>query len=232
MPSLTMDLAMNRQPTVFLVDPDGPTRDAIANLAGLMNLHCEAFVSGEEFFAAFDPARPCCVVMEIKVPGMNGLQIQKRLRESGIAMPIIFISSGPSVSIAVHAMRAGALHFLEKPVRENDLWNAIQEALQLDEQRRKARLLRKDADQRAGMLTEKEQAVLEMIADGLAKQAIAGELGVSVRTVEHHRTQLMRKLQTNSMAGLMQFALARKHGNPLSGSGGEASNTRLSSFNH
>jgi FixJ family two-component response regulator len=229
MSSSTLDLAMTGQPTVFLVDPDGPTRDAITRLAGLMNLQCEAFASGDDFLAAFDPARPCCVVMEIKVPGMNGLQIQKRLRESGIAMPIIFISSGPSVSIAVHAMRSGALHFLEKPVRENDLWNAIQEAMQLDEQRRQARLLRMETDERVGSLTEKEHAVLEMIADGLTKHGIASELGVSVRTVEHHRTQLMRKLQTNSLAGLMQFALTRKHGHPQASS--ESSNSRLSGSN-
>jgi FixJ family two-component response regulator len=225
-----MELAMNRQPTVFLVDPDGPTRDAIAKLAGLMNLQCEAFISSAEFFTAFDPERPCCIVMEIKVPGMNGLQIQKRLRESGIAMPIIFISSEPSVSIAVHAMRAGALHFLEKPVRENDLWNAIQEALQLDEQRRQARLLKMDVDERAGLLTEKEQGVLEMIADGRDKHSIARDLGISVRTVEHHRTQLMRKLKTNSVAGLMQFALARKHGNPPSGD--ESRISRLTGSNY
>lgn len=212
MASSTLDLATNRQPTVFLIDPDSSTRDAITQLTSLMNLQCEAFASGQEFFAAFDPARPSCVVMEIKVPGMNGLQIQQRLRDAGISMPIIFISAGRSVSIAVHAMRAGALHFLEKPVRETDLWNAIQEALQLDEQRRQAMLLRMDMERRVDTLTEKEQAVLERIADGLAKRAIAIELGVSVRTIEHHRTQLMRKLHTNSLAGLMQFALTRKHG--------------------
>jgi FixJ family two-component response regulator len=142
---------------------------------------------------------------------MNGLQIQKRLRESGTMMPIIFISSGPSVSIAVHAMRSGALHFLEKPLRENDLWNAIQEALQLDQNRRQAQRQREAIEARAETLTEKEHTVLEMIAEGLAKRAIASELGVSVRTVEHHRTQLMRKLQTNSLAGLLQFALSRKN---------------------
>jgi FixJ family two-component response regulator len=216
---------MSRQPTVFLVDPDRPTGNAIMRLAGLMNLHYEAFETGQEFFAAFDPTRPGCVVMEIKVPGMNGLQIQERLRDLGSTLPVIFISSAPSVSIAVHAMRSGALHFLEKPVRENDLWNAIQEALQLDEQRRQVMLLKTEVDQLVGMLTEKEQAVLEMIADGLAKSAIACELGVTVRTVEHYRTQLMRKLQTNSLAELMQFASNRMRGNPISG--GESCFSRL-----
>lgn len=220
---------MSRQPTVFLVEPDRPTRNAITRLAGLMNLDCEAFETGQELFAAFDLTRPGCVVTEIKVPGMNGLEIQQRLRDLGSTLSVIFISSGPSVSIAVHAMRSGALHFLEKPVRENDLWNAIQEALQLEEQRHQMMLLRREVDELVGMLTEKEQAVLEMIADGLAKSAIASELGVSVRTVEHYRTQLMRKLQTNSLADLMQFVSNRMHGRPPSR--GESRISRLTGSN-
>jgi two-component system, LuxR family, response regulator FixJ len=203
---------MNRQPTVFLVDPDGLTRDAVKKLTNQMDLRCEAFGSGQEFLDALDPDQPGCVVLEIKVPGINGLQIQQRLREAGVMFPVIFISAGPSVSIAVHAMRAGALHFLEKPVRENDLWNAVQEAVQLDQRRRQAQLQQQEVEERVGTLTEKEQAVLEMIAEGLAKHSIAIELGVSVRTIEHHRTQLMRKLQTSSLTGLMQFALSRKNG--------------------
>ncbi len=102
------DLSMSRQPTLFLIDPDGPTREAITKLAGLMNLPCEAFETGQDFFAAFDPERPGCVVMEIKVPGMNGLQIQQRLGDFESNPPVIFINARPSVSIAVHAMRCGA----------------------------------------------------------------------------------------------------------------------------
>jgi two-component system response regulator FixJ len=205
---------MSRQPTVFLVDPDGPTRAAITKLAALMNLHCEAFDAGQEFIAVVDPARPGCVVMEIKLPGMHGLQIQQRLRDLGSTLPVIFISSRPSVSIAVQAMRSGALHFLEKPVCENDLWNTMRQAMQLDEQRRQVTLLKWEVDQLVGMLTETEQAALKMIADGWAESAIASELGVSVRTVEYYRTQLMRKLQTNSLADLMLFASNRMHAHP------------------
>jgi FixJ family two-component response regulator len=203
---------MKYQPTVFLVDPDGPTRDALNRLTDLMELNCQAFDSAQQFLDALDPAEPGCIVMEIKVPGLNGLQIQQRLRETAVTLPVIFITTAPSVSIAVHAMRAGALHFLEKPIRENDLWAVIQEAIQLDQQRRHAKRLREEAEERVGTLTEKEQAVLEMIAEGRAKHSIASELGVSIRTIEHHRTQLMRKLQTNSLAGLMQFALSQKNG--------------------
>jgi FixJ family two-component response regulator len=162
--------------------------------------------------------------MEIKVPGINGLQIQQRLRELGVTLPVVFICGGPSVSIAVHAMRSGALHFLEKPLRDNDLWSVIQEAIQLDHVRRTARLLQDEVDERVAALTEKEYVVLKLIAEGRPKSAIASELGVSVRTVEHHRTQLMRKLQTNTLAGLMQFALTKKNGHPPSD---DVSNYRL-----
>lgn len=203
-------MVTNRQPTVFLVDPDLSALDAVSKVANMMNMRCRAFASGEDFLAALDPHEPGCIVLEIKVPGINGLQIQQRLRQEGTLLPIIFTSSAPSVSIAVHAMRNGALHFLEKPLRENDLWSVVQEAVLLDQRRRQVQRERAAVDARVGALTEKELAVLEMIAEGLAKRVIASELGVSVRTVEHHRTQLMRKLQTNSVAGLLQFALSRK----------------------
>ncbi len=121
---------------------------------------------------------------------------------------------------------------LEKPVRENDLWNAVQEAIQLDEQRRQARLLQLEVNQLVGRLTEKEKAVLEMIADGLAKSAIADELGVSVRTVEHYRMQLMRKLRANSLTDLMMFASNRMRGHsPLWGESGFSRLTGSSQFN-
>jgi FixJ family two-component response regulator len=223
---------MSRQPTIFLVDPDGSTRDAITKLAGLMNLPCEAFETGQEFFAAFDPARPGCVVMELKVPGMNGLQIQQRLRDSESILPVVFICSRPSVSIAVHAMRCGAVHVLEKPVRESELCSAIQEAIQWDEQRRQARLLQWEVKQLVGRLSEREKAMLEMIAGGLGKSVIAGELGVSVRTVEHYRTQLMRKLQANSLTDLMLFASNRLEGHsPWCGESGFSRLTGSAQFN-
>jgi FixJ family two-component response regulator len=201
---------MNSQPTVFLVDPDGATRDAVRKLAKMMSLDCEEYVSGHEFLDTFDSSRPGCIVMEVRVPGVNGLQIQQRLVEQGVTLPVLFLSEGPSVSIAVHTMRAGALHFFEKPFRENDLWTAIQEAIQVDQARREARLMQQQLDERIGSLTEKEVAVLEMIAAGRTKRAMALELGVSVRTIEHHRTQLMRKLDTATPAGLLRFAMSRR----------------------
>jgi two-component system response regulator FixJ len=203
---------LNTQPTVFVIDPDGPTRAAVRELASTMDLQCQEYVSGQEFLEVFDPSRAGCAVLEVKVPGITGLQIQEALVRRGATLPVVFLSARPSVSIAVHAMRAGALHFFEKPFREHDLWIAIQEAVQLDEQRRAARLRAGELEERLGTLTEKEYAVLEMIAQGKNKRAIATELGVSVRTIEHHRTQLMRKLKTNSLAGLLHVAMSLGNG--------------------
>ncbi len=214
---------MTRQPTVFLVDPDGVTREGIKKLTSMMDVDFQAYSTGQEFLDALDPDVHGCIVLEIKIPGINGLQIQQHLRDGGVTLPVIFVSTAPSVSIAVHAMRAGAVHFLEKPVRENDLWGVIQEAVQLDRRRRRAKLQKDEVEEKIRGLTEKEHTVLEMISAGLAKRAIASELGISVRTVEHHRTQLMRKLNTHSMAGLLQFALARTNG--FSGHDGQSNHS-------
>jgi two-component system, LuxR family, response regulator DctR len=152
--------------------------------------------------------------LEVRIPSVNGLQIQQKLLEMGAVLPLIFLTSAASVSIAVHAMRMGAFHFLEKPFHEHDLWSAIQEAVQLDQQRRNAANQREAVDARIGVLSEKEIVVLQLLADCKNKQAMAEELGISVRTVEHHRTQLMRKLKTNSVAGLLHLALTMKQASP------------------
>ena len=152
-------------------------------------------------------------MLEIRIPVVNGLQIQQRLADMGATLPIIFLTASASVSIAVHAMRMGAFHFFEKPFHEHDLWSAIQEAIQLDQERRKTRSLQEALEERINILSEKEFAVLELLADCKNKRTMAEELGVSVRTIEHHRTQLMRKLKTNSIAGLLRFALTAKRSN-------------------
>ena len=205
---------MNTVPTIFVVEPDPATCESIKKIAGLLALGCETYASGQEFLDAFDRHQPGCLVLEIRIPGMNGLQIQQKLVEAGVTLPVIFLTGWASVSIAVHVMRSGALHFLEKPFHEHDLWAAIQEAIQIDQERRKARSVQEAMEARLSILTEKEFAVLELLTDCKSKQAMAEELGVSVRTIEHHRTQLMRKLKTNSIAGLLRFALTMQRSSP------------------
>ena len=203
---------MNTLPTVFAVEPDPAICESIRVMAGVLDLRFEAYATGQDFLDAFDRRRPGCLVLEIRIPGVNGLQIQQNLVDMGATLPLIFLTSSASVSIAVHAMRMGAFHFLEKPFHEHDLWSAVREAIQFDHERREAGSCREAIDAQLGLLSERELAVLELLADGKSKCAMAKELGLSVRTVEHHRTQLMRKLklETNSIAGLLRFALTMK----------------------
>ena len=202
---------MNTLPTIFVAEPDAATCESIRKVAGVLELRCEAYATGQEFLDAFDTHRPGCLVLEIRIPGVNGLQIQQTLVEMGATLPMIFLTASASVSIAVHAMRMGAFHFLEKPFHEHDLLSAVQEAIQVDQERRKARSSQEAMDARISVLSEKECAVLELLTECKSKQAMAEEMGVSIRTIEHHRTQLMRKLKTNSIAGLLRFALTLKH---------------------
>ncbi len=205
---------MSTQPTIFVVEPDHAGRESVQAIANLLELPCETYVAGQEFLDSFDSHRPGCLVLEIGIPGVNGLQIQQRLADVGAVLPLIFLSSAGSVSIAVHAMRMGAYHFLEKPYHQNDLLAAIQGAIELDHHRHEVAAEQESVTARIGMLTEKEFAVLELLAACKDKQTMAGELGISIRTVEHHRTQLMRKLKTNSIAGLLRLALTMKQSQP------------------
>ena len=208
-----MGSTINTEPTVFVIEPDPVVRDTVRSVASGLELRCDAFANGQDFLGAFDSQRPGCLVLELRIPGINGLLIQEKLVRASAGLPLIFLAKSPSVSLAVHVMRAGAVHFLEKPLHEHDLWTAIQEAVQIDRERRQARSQRDEIEARLGLLTETEIAVLQSMATCQNKQAIAAELDKSVRTVDHHRTHLMRKLKINSTAKLLCFALtAEQHG--------------------
>ncbi len=201
---------MNTSPTVFVVDPDEAMQDSLRNLAGIMNLNCETYALGQDFLDAYDPPRSGCLILEIKVPGINGLQIQQILAKRRATLPLIFLCNQSSVAIAVHAMRSGAFQFFEKPCRDDDLWCAVQEAIQLDEQRRQVRRREEEVEKGLAKLTDKERLVLEMIAEGKTKLAMAADLGVSVRTVEYYRAQLLKKLRMSSQAGVLSLLIGAK----------------------
>jgi FixJ family two-component response regulator len=203
---------MKNEPTVFLVDADAPTRDAVRDLVYTMNLPCEAYTSGRDFLEAFDPSRPGCIVLEVRIPDINGLQIQERLAAERAVIPLVFLTTQTTVSIAVRAMRLGAVHFMEKPFREHELWDTVQEAISLDARRRRAAERREMIEGRLARLTPKEQQVLGMIAEGKSKQTIAAEVGISVRTVELRRSRLMKKLGLGSLVELVVFALGASNG--------------------
>ncbi|MHC4401899.1 MAG: response regulator transcription factor [Planctomycetota bacterium] len=203
---------MKSEPTVFVVDADGPTRDAVRDLVHTMNLQCEAYALGRDFLDSYTDSRPGCLVLEVRIPDINGFEIQDRLVSRGDATPVVFLTSQATVSIAVRAMRAGALHFIEKPFRENELWDTIQEAMALDRQRRYESMHRAGLQKRLEQLTQKERHVVEMIAQGKSKKAIAADVGVCVRTIELRRNRLMKKLGMSSPVELVRFALMACNG--------------------
>ncbi len=202
---------MINQPTVFVIEPDHVVRDTVSSIARGLELRCEPYTNGQDFLASFDPHRPGCLVLEVRIPGVNGLVIQETLGRTSAVLPMIFLSSSPSVSIAIHVMRAGALHFLEKPLHEHQLWTAIDEAIDVDHKRRQARSQRDEIEACLKLLTDSELAVLELTASDKNKRAMAGEMDISVRTLEHYRTRLMRKLKLHSSTALMCFAVKAMH---------------------
>lgn len=206
------DGIMNDEPTVFLVDADRRTRDAVRDLLDTMNLPHEEYTSGQAFLDAYDPSRAGCVVLEVRIPDVNGLEIQDRLAARGASIPLVFLSAEAPVSIAVRAMRGGAVHFVEKPFRAHELWDAIREATLLDAKRRRAAAEREALDRRLADLAPEERRVLELIAAGKSKQAMAAEAGVSIRTIEVRRSRLMSKLALTSPVELVVFALTACNG--------------------
>lgn len=203
------------EPTIFVVDDDAATCREIRALSVMMNLRCEVYDSGLAFLESFDRSQCGCVVTELRVRGVNGLQLQQRLLADGVPLPVIFLSAHGSLPIAVRAMRAGAFHFLEKPIHEQELWDAIQGAVMMDQENRQT--ARQDAAirERLAELTLKEEQVLRMIADGKGNRVIARELDVSMRTIEIRRNVLMKKLGTKTSEELLRFALVACNGHSV-----------------
>jgi len=192
---------------VYIIDDDEAVRDSIGMLLDSADLpHC-CFDNADEFLAQHDAAQRGCLVLDIRMPGMTGLQLQQRLGEVGSTLPVIFITGHGDVPMAVEAMRQGALDFLRKPVNETDFIDRIQQALDIESgnwhQRHDRELQRK----RIAMLTEREREVFELVAEGHANKTIAGKLGISERTVEVHRSQVMKKLDVKSLAQLVRIHL-------------------------
>jgi len=203
---------MHIEPTVFVVDEDPPTRNALQSLAAMMNLRCVVFGSGEEFLERFDRFQCGCVVTELKVRGVNGLQLQQRLVAGGVTLPVIFLTSHATVPIAVRAMRSGAFHFLEKPIREQELWDVIQEAVAVDQEKREAARQAAAFRERVASLSFKEEQVLRLIAEGKPNRVIAKELDLSLRTIEVRRNTLMKKVGVKTPEDLLRFALMACNG--------------------
>lgn len=194
-------------PTVFVVDPDDATRSAVQGLVTALNFQCQLFPTGREFFASFTDETPGCLVLEVKIPDMSGLQIQCRLARMDSTLPLVFLSSHDDVALAVQLLRGGAVHYLQKPLRPLELINAIQEAVAKDRSRRKVRHRRQWLLEQLATLTQKQREVLRLIAEGRSTKHMAAALQVSPRTIELRRNGLMKKLKLKSAASLLHFAL-------------------------
>ena len=199
-------MTKNKQ-TVFIVDDDEPVRGALQLLMKSVGHDAKTFATGDEFLAACSPGIPGCLILDIRMPGMSGLELQEKLHQQGVNIPIIFITGHGDVPMAVEAMKQGALEFLQKPFREQDLVDRVNEALEKDESASKFALQRTEIEPRIAKLTPRERQIMDMIVQGKANKVIAIDLGVSQRTVETHRTRIMRKMQAKSLAELVQMAV-------------------------
>ena len=201
---------MGPEPTIFVVDDDAAVGRAVASAGRLLGHPVRGFASAAEFLAAYDPAQPGCLVLDVKMPGMTGLELQRKLAADGVAIPIVMISGHADVRIAVEAMAMGAVTLLEKPFRLDELLAHLRRAVDLDRERRGAEHRRSEADARLAQLTPKERQVLEMLTAGKTNKEIAAELRLSTRGVEDRRARLMKKMQVQSLAELVR--LVARHG--------------------
>jgi len=203
---------MSHDSTVFVVDPDPVARSAVREAATAMNLRCEEFSSGLPFVETLDRSRPGCAVLETRIPDIGGLQIQRRLHAQGVPLPVIFTSGAATVAMAVRATRDGALHFLEKPLREHELWDAIQEAVQFDGERREADRETQELRDRMVSLSPQENRLVLLLLEGKTTRQMAQELGVGERTVQLYRSEIMRKLRVKTLVGLLQALIITRDG--------------------
>lgn len=197
----------NSRPAIFVVDDDAAVRDALKLLLRSVGQPVETFGSAQEFLDAYSEDRPGCLVLDIRMPGMSGLELQQKLNEKHSILPIIFITGHGDVPMAVEAMQAGAVDFIQKPFRDQDLIDRINQALEKDGSNRAALGERNDIRRRLETLTPREREVLDLVVHGKANKVIAGDLKLSQRTVEIHRARVMEKMQASSLAHLVRMVL-------------------------
>ncbi|MGB5331101.1 MAG: response regulator transcription factor [Woeseiaceae bacterium] len=203
--SAPMAVQTEQSPTVFIVDDDATIRFAMQALMDSVNLHHEIFASGDEFLEKMTDQRPGCLVLDIRMPGLGGLELQEELIKRGNTLPIIFITGHGDVPMAVEAMQKGAVDFIQKPFRDQELLDRIRDALATDEERREAQQHHAEVAGRLDRLTNREREVFDLVVTGKPNKVIAYELGVSQRTVEIHRARVMEKMQARSLADLVKM---------------------------
>jgi RNA polymerase sigma factor (sigma-70 family) len=193
--------------TVFVVDDDRAVRDSLRWLIQSVGLPVETFSTAAEFLASYTAPRPGCLVLDVRMRGMSGLDLQEELERRGVVLPVIVITGHADVPMAVRAMKAGAVDFLQKPFGDQALLDRIQSALERDREQRNASAEHEQILSRLSVLTPREREIVDLLVDGKANKEIASDLGLSTRTVEGHRANIMDKLGASSFAEVVKVAL-------------------------
>ena len=201
------DFAMDGDTTIFVVDDDDAARESVVALVSSKGLRAKGFANAEAFLSAFDPAVKGCLVVDVRMQGMTGLQLVEHLAARNHKLPVVVITGYADVPMAVRAMQIGAVTFLEKPCHEQELWQAIERALEIEERHQLERSQQAEVAARIESLTEEETAVFRMLLAGKVNKRIAVELDLGLRTVEARRSTVMKKMQATSLPDLVRMAI-------------------------
>ncbi len=199
---------MSLEPVVFVVDDDASTRELLAWLMKRNGLRAEVFPDARSFLHAYRSDQPGCLVLDLNMPGMSGLDLQQQLKENGVTLPVIFLSGGADVPKAVRAVREGAIDFIEKPFDYKRVVELVHECIERDARSRAGCEHRLRCAERLAQLTQREREVLDLVVAGTINREIAEALDISIKTVEAHRAHLMEKLEVSSVAELVQTVVA------------------------